>query len=502
MLFNSYIFLFLFFPLCFAGYEILKGRNVTLAKLWLIGFSFWFYGYFRISYLGIMVASILLNYGVFLCLKGSASASFGEDASGRFAEASEKKRKRIFAAGVGANLLLLFYYKYIDFLIENINLAFGADLPLLHILLPLGISFFTFQQISFLTDAYRRRLWDCSFVDYLLFVSFFPQLIAGPIVTQEEMLPQFQSIGRRKWQEEHFCRGIFIFVLGLAKKVLVADTFGGAVDAGYGMVEQLGGTDAFLVMIFYALQLYFDFSGYCDMAMGLGGMLGFEIPMNFNSPYKAANIIEFWKRWHITLSRFFTSHVYIPLGGNRGGRGKMYRNLLLVFLVSGVWHGAGWNYIVWGMLHGILYCATRWCQEKKWELRLPRGIKMAATFLFASGAFVFFRSESIPQALLLFERMGTGGFALPSDALAEAFRLDELWYVMKVLGLTEITYSRYLLMAVLAPIMLGVVFFGRNVHEMAEKTKLSVVSAAVTGVLFVWCVLSLSGVGRFLYFNF
>ena len=502
MLFNSYIFIFLFFPLCLLGFYGLRKVNSTWAKVWLIGFSLWFYGYFNIRYLCIMIFSILLNYGAYrLMLQADYKA-------GKAASATETfqflNKKAILITGVSANLLLLFYFKYFDFFIENMNVVFGTSVALRNIVLPLGISFFTFQQISFLADTYRGELNECSFVDYALFVSFFPQLIAGPIVTHDEMLPQFKEIGTKRFDEDNFCRGLFIFILGMGKKVLIADTFGVAVDAGYGMIEQLGSIDAVLVMLFYTLQLYFDFSGYCDMAIGIGKMMGIEIALNFNSPYKACNIIDFWKRWHITLSRFFTKNIYIPLGGNRRGNTRMYANLFLVFFFSGLWHGAGWNYILWGVMHGVLYCVTRWWQKRATAESVTRGkpIKVLLTFLYVNAAWVFFRSESIGQALAVFKRMFTGGIAIPSITITEAFNLDEFWYVLKVLHLTDFMYSKYILMVLFTIVILLVTFFGKNVHEMAKKWKMSWISAVALAVIFIWCVVSLSGVSTFLYFNF
>ena len=435
-----------------------------------------------------MIFSILVNFGIYQLIMHADSAM----KTGKI-----NKKKWILTAGVSVNLLLLFYFKYFGFFVENINAVFKTSFALQNILLPLGISFFTFQQISFLADAYRGELKQCGFVDYALFVSFFPQLIAGPIVTHDEMLPQFREIGKKRFDEDGFCRGLFIFVLGMGKKVLIADTFGIAVDSGYAAVAELGSIDAVLVMLFYTLQLYFDFSGYCDMAIGIGKMLGITIPINFNSPYKACNIIDFWKRWHITLSRFFTKNIYIPLGGNRKGNARMYANLFLVFLLSGIWHGAGWNYILWGVMHGVLYCITRWMQKRKMKTG-----NVFLTFLFVNIAWVFFRSESIGQACLLLKRIVTGGISVPMEAIADAFNLDEFWYVMKVLHLTDFSFSKYILMVVFTLAILLMVFFGKNVQELAQKWKLSAVSAVVIGVVFVWCVVSLSGVSTFLYFNF
>jgi len=260
--------------------------------------------------------------------------------------------------------------------------------------------------------------------------------------------------------------------------------------------------------------------------------MGIEIALNFNSPYKACNIIDFWKRWHITLSRFFTKNIYIPLGGNRKGNARMYANLFLVFFLSGLWHGAGWNYILWGVMHGVLYCITRWWQIRKKNKpnhriaasedgvqdaveaeqeqgRLRRvgsmvvhGINVFLTFLYVNAAWVFFRSESIEQAVIVFRRMFTGGIVLPVEAIYDAFNLDEFWYVIKVLHLTDFTYSKYILMVVFTIVILLVTFFGKNVQELAKKWRMSFVSAVVLAIVFVWCVVSLSGVSTFLYFNF
>ena len=532
MLFNSYIFIFLFFPLCLLGFYRIKQKNATAAKIWLTGFSLWFYGYFNLRYLLIMLFSILFNYGVYLLImRADSIAQMAKTTNTINTNNSVSKKgdtvisvlqnkKMIMLAGVGANLLLLFYFKYYDFFVENVNVIFGSSFALKNILLPLGISFFTFQQISFLVDTYRGELDDCGFVDYALFVSFFPQLIAGPIVTHDEMLPQFKAINTKKWDEEGFTRGLFIFVIGMGKKVLIADTFGNAVNAGFGMVDALGSVDAILVMIFYTLQLYFDFSGYCDMAIGIGKMLGIEIPLNFNSPYKATNIIDFWKRWHITLSRFFTKNIYIPLGGNRKGAARMYVNLFIVFFLSGIWHGAGWNFILWGVMHGVLYCVTRWWQihEKNRKASkqdagvtktksgivtsITNAFSILATFLYVNIAWVFFRSETISQAFAFLNRIFTGGIALPQKTIYDPFNLDEFWYVMKILHLTNFSFSNYILMIVFTIVILLVTFFGKNVHEMAKAWKQSWISAVALAIVFIWCVVSLSGVSTFLYFNF
>lgn len=556
MLFNSYIFVFIFFPICLVGYHILREKQATLAKVWLTCFSLWFYGYFHLQYLLIMVGSILVNYGLYLLLMRYST---------------RKKQQRLYLAfGVVLNLSVLFYFKYVDFLIGNMNYLFGKDWPLLHIMLPLGISFFTFQQISFLADTYRGELKGCSFVDYALFVSFFPQLIAGPIVTHEEMLLQFANIGKNipaeaillkdeakaegleltrqkktydsdkiespNWTS-YTIEGLTLFILGLSKKVLIADTFGVAVDYVYADVFARNSFESLLVVLFYTLQLYFDFSGYCDMAIGIGKMLGIYIPVNFNSPYKAVNIIDFWKRWHITLSRFFTKNIYIPLGGNRKGPVRMYCNLFLVFFLSGLWHGAGWNFILWGVMHGVLYVLTRaWQKHKKMQtLKQTENLKTGEstedykltttrvgnvkngstkwwngkrtlgtvfTFLYVNIAWVYFRAASITEANQIFKNIFAGNFTKPVDAFLDAFNLSEFWYPMKVLHITNLPNSKSYLMIAFTLVTLGMVFFGKNAKTISESSKPTILNACLLAVLFVWCVLSLSGVSTFLYFNF
>ena len=429
--------------------------------------------------------------------------------------------------GVLANLLVLFYFKYFDFFLENVNVLFGSSFELRNILLPLGISFFTFQQISFLVDTYRGELEKVSFVDYALFVSFFPQLIAGPIVVHEEMLPQFERIGKddrdRKEKIEIFTRGIYVFVLGLSKKVLVADTFGKAVDMAYANVAGMNALESFLTVIFYALQLYFDFSGYCDMAKGIAGMFGMRIANNFNSPYKASNIVDFWKRWHITLSRFFTQNLYIPLGGNRKGELRMYLNYILVFFLSGIWHGAGWNFVLWGMLHGVMYIITKWwlIGKKKKSLstqesgsgnvksrnryrksKVIKGISCMFTFMYVSMAWVYFRAGSVEQGNMLLSNIVKKPWMLPGSGFAQCFNLGEFWYILKILKIAAMPYAEYYLMVIFTVVIMVITFLGKNVDELVEDFKPGIRNAMMTAILFIWCVVSLSGVSTFLYFNF
>ena len=333
MLFNSYIFILCFFPLCLLGYFFLnKLKCYKLSLLLLLGMSLWFYGYFNPSYLLIILGSILVNY--MLCVLFRLSMPKGI-------------KKLVLAVGISLNVLLLFYYKYYDFFVSNINALFASDFALKHLLLPLGISFFTFQQISFVIDSYRGEVNKYSMLEYACFVTYFPQLIAGPIVTHDELVPQLLDQEKKQFNWDNFSRGLYIFALGLSKKVLLADTFGNAVNWGWSNLLSLNSPSAILVVLSYTIQIYFDFSGYCDMAIGIGRMMNIDLPLNFNSPYKAITIRDFWKRWHMTLTRFLTKYIYIPLGG-RGTMLKTCRNTMIVYLVSGLWHGANWTFILWG----------------------------------------------------------------------------------------------------------------------------------------------------------
>ena len=507
MLFQSYIFVFVFLPVSLGGYYLAGRIGDKAAKLWLVAVSFWFYGSFRLEYLLLLAAGMLLNYGIALGIRRKEKA--GMRAGG------------LLAAGIAADLAALGYFKYMDFFIENWNHASGMDLPLLRVALPVGVSFFTFQQISYLADCYKGEIEGGGFLDYMLSIVYFPKLVEGPLVMYAEWAPQLAGAGKKKLDAERLMRGICLFVMGMMKKVVLADTFGGAVDYGYSNLEIMHGWDALLLVVFYALQLYFDFSGYCDMARGIGKMLGIEIPVNFDSPYQATNIVVFWKRWHITLNRFFTKYVYIPLGGNRRGQARMYLNLMIVFLLSGLWHGAGWNYIVWGAMHGVLYVITRFWQRRAkhdsgvindatekmplWyriKNRFVTIMSQIMLFAYVSIAWVYFRAQDIAQANRLLAVVLKGNMQKISLDMAECFQLDEFWYVLKVLHLDHMTYSRYILMMGILAAGLYLAMAGPNAALRMERIKYRAGSAVVLTVLMVWSILTFSGVSTFLYFNF
>ncbi len=331
---------------------------------------------------------------------------------------------------ITANLGLLAYYKYADFFILSANHMLGSAVPLLNIALPIGISFFTFTQIAFLADAYQGKANEFRFTYYVLFVTYFPHLIAGPVLHHKEMMPQFDIDRNYRPRVSNFQIGLTIFIIGLCKKVLIADSLAGyaapvfAPGANPGLFVAWGG------LLAYSFQLYFDFSGYSDMAIGLSRLFGIKLPLNFNSPYKAANITDFWRRWHMTLSRFLRDYLYIPLGGNRNGLGRSKINLLITMLLGGLWHGAGWTFIVWGGLHGVFLVINHAWQEIKARLDWGHGGRMGTvaavllTFLCVNIAWVFFRAPDIDTAFSVLRGIaGLNGAAIPDAILV---RLDAI----------------------------------------------------------------------------
>ncbi|MBE5883579.1 MAG: MBOAT family protein [Lachnospiraceae bacterium] len=483
MLFNSYIFILLFLPLCLIGYFTLNHfKKYSLGQLFLLGMSLWFYAYFNARYLFIILASILINYGAYLLIRRCRGT---------------RRSKAVMIAGVAINVGILLYFKYMDFFIGNVNALFKTDFNLLNILLPLGISFFTFQQISFIVDAYREEIPDYGFLHYASFVAYFPQLIAGPIVKHDELVPQFMDVDKKKFNADNFAQGIYIFTFGLAKKVLLADTFGSVVTYGFTTLNQLGSVSALLVVLSYTIQIYFDFSGYCDMAIGIGKMMNIDLPVNFNSPYKALTITEFWDRWHMTLTRFFTKYVYIPLGGNRKGKLRTYVNVLIVFLISGFWHGASWNFVFWGLCHGVFVVITR--AFKSFFDKLHPAFNWLITFAFVNITWVFFRAETFSQALALLKALFSWNFTF-DPLFMEMFRLAELKKLLAVFGI-EAMYPPFLIMAFF--LVAFVLILGcRNAYERMQRFKPTMLNLLTTIFLFTWCVFSFAGISTFLYFNF
>lgn len=483
MLFNSYEFIFLFLPITLIIYFWLNKYNKNrLAKAWLVIASLYFYSYFHKSYLILITISILVNYYIGQKLSNDKYNII--------------QRKIFLIIGIVFNLGGLGYFKYYDFFVSNINIVLGTNLPLLHILLPLGISFFTFQQLSFVIDSYKRYHLSYDFLDYCLFVTFFPQLIAGPIVLPTEMLSQFEAEENKKINWENMNKGLYVFSIGLAKKVIIADTIANFANAGFDMMNKLNFIEAWLTSISYTLQLYFDFSGYCDMAMGIGLMFNIILPANFNSPYKSTNIQEFWKRWHMTLGRFMTNYLYIPLGGNRKGEVKTLRNLFIVFLASGIWHGAGWNFVIWGILHGICILIHRiWKNSGR---KLNKIVGWLITMNLVNIFWIFFRAETVSSAMKVIQGM---------------FDINNFYYISvnmnKVGEITKfyreiINETSYLgnKMDILILLISTIIIFEKNTQKKLIKFEPRYKYLVITLVNLNLSLLLLERVKVFLYFNF
>ena len=410
MLFNSFAFIFMFLPIVLVGFFALARFSHRLAAGWLTLASLVYYGWWDPGYVALLLASIGVNYSL-----GTRIA--------RMHEAGQRSRgKRLLLLAIAANLVLLGYYKYATFLVGNVQTLFGHAGPLPEIILPLGISFFTFTQIAFLVDAHRGLARDYSLTHYTLFVTYFPHLIAGPILHHREMMPQFDRRATYVPNWDNIAVGLTMFIFGLFKKTVIADDMAGFASPAFNAAAagtQLTLLEAWGASLAYTFQIYFDFSGYTDMALGASRMFGIVLPLNFRSPYKARSIIDFWRRWHITLSRFLRDYVYIPLGGNRKTELRRYQNLLLTMLIGGLWHGAGWTFMFWGALHGVyLVINHAWRSLRRhFDLASPPGARVLATlttFIAVVVAWVFFRAADFTTAVSIVAGMaGQHGVVLP-----------------------------------------------------------------------------------------
>jgi alginate O-acetyltransferase complex protein AlgI len=473
MLFNSYVFIFAFWPITVVVYFLLnRFRFIFAAKCWLALSSLFFYSWWNISYLPLMLGSITFNYlvGRLLQAAGPAASEQLEDQTLR----RIRLRKTLLILGITGNLLLLAYYKYADFFLTNVSELTGHEFPLLGLILPLGISFFTFTQIAYLVDAYRSKAREYNVVSYVLFVTFYPHLIAGPILHHSEMMPQFDRIRSKIWNWRNASKGIYIFCIGLFKKVVIADTF--AEYANDGFAGAVHFVDSWVASLSYTFQLYYDFSGYTDMAIGAALLFNIKLPQNFNSPYKAHSIQDFWRRWHMTLSRFLRDYIYIPLGGNRHGEFKMLRNLVITFLLGGLWHGAGWTFLFWGFLHGFGQVIHRFWG--KLGIKMPHWLAWFITFMFINVTWVFFRAKDWAESIRILKGMtGLSGITLS--------------------GIT--TLAPILLLIV---IFLPIVVFAPNSSEKMENLRPTLRTALFIAILFIVSLLYFNRISEFLYFNF
>jgi len=506
MLFNSFSFLLGFLPLTLIGYFLLARRNPAWGIAWLALASLFFYGWWDVRYVPLLLGSIVANYGCAQAIR----------------RAQGRARNWWLGGAVAANLVLLGYYKYANFFYTSLT---GQHADVLQVVLPIGISFFTFTQIAFLVDTARGFVQEGRFIHYLLFVTYFPHLVAGPVLHHKEMMPQFADPRNALPRADNFSVGATIFIIGLAKKTLLADTLAPYANALFAAPGEPTLLMAWGGVLAYSFQLYFDFSGYSDMAIGLSRMFGVHLPLNFNSPYKALNIVEFWRRWHMTLSRFLRDYLYIPLGGNRHGAVRAKVNLMVTMLLGGLWHGASWNFVLWGGLHGAYLVIAHAWQMLKARLGWHGGGRAGAvaawalTFIAVAYAWVFFRAADLPSALRIVAGMsGQYGVALP-DAIGA--RLGGLHDALAALGIkwtlggaTQFveTWCWVLVAALVA-------FCAPNTQQImhrfepaldhdgtAAPARLAWLPAPrpalATGMLAVLCLLALSRPSEFLYFQF
>jgi len=487
VLFNSYTFVFLFLPITVIGYGLLTrvaGRRPSIA--WLVGASLFYYGWWQPKYLALLLPSVLVNYGI-----GLAIARIPRG----------RQRRALLATGIAGNLGLLGYFKYFNFFVTTINAVADTGVSTASIVLPLAISFFTFQQIAYLADVYSGKAEEYSLLDYALFVCFFPQLIAGPIVHHGEMLPQFSRRSRYRLNDEDFSVGVTMFAIGLFKKVVIADTVATFASPIFTAAEA-GGPLAFWLAwqgaLAYTIQLYFDFSGYSDMAIGAARLFGIKLPLNFDSPYKARNISDFWRRWHMTLSRFLRDYLYIPLGGNRKGKSRRYVNLMITMLLGGLWHGAGWTFVFWGLLHGLYLCINHAYRAlirghgfARNDSFLVKALYTGITFLSVVVAWVFFRAESFAGATTVLRGMVDVTTINTNPPNIEAWR----WLAV-ALSIALFAPNSQELLSQYDPVL--------SVHPTARKLawRPNMKWAIFTATIAVYGILQISKASEFIYYQF
>ena len=529
VLFNSYIFIFGFLPIVLAGHALLRGSPTVFWPIaWLVVASLVYYAWWRPEYLLLLLFSVTVNFGLGkLIIDGGLSRS---------------RARAVLTAGIIFNLCLLGYFKYAGFFVANVDDFFGAQWVVPNIILPIGISFITFQKIAFLVDAYRGLVRNFTPLNYTFFVTFFPQLIAGPITHHSEIMPQIGPSQRRDIAAD-LAVGISIFVVGLFKKVVIADSLAIYADAGYAMLREgrpLDHASAWVTVLCYSFQLYYDFSGYSDMAIGLARMFGFRLPVNFYSPYKSTSIIDFWRRWHITLSQFLRDYLYIPLGGNRRGPVRRYVNLGIVMLLGGLWHGANWTFVVWGAVHGLMLAlnhawrAIPFSNSFVFKTRPAERIATFTTFVAVTLAWVPFRANSLADAKTMMSYLWTnlagrdglaslwGSIESQFGELKYVFTLTDEWFRPRDLW-PSVLPANYLATETrplgLLLLCLGVATFAMpNTYQIFGRfepalglpeetpygalTRLDWRVSLIIAAMFVFSVLQLSHVSPFLYYQF
>ena len=490
MIFNSYVFVLFFVPLVVAVYHFINSRGAyTKAKAFLLAASLFFYARDNLHALIVLILSIIINYCICRFL---SKAGY-----------SPLIRRFLLAAGIILDISLLIYFKYLGFFAGILNKFLNSGFNIGNILLPLGISYYTFSQISCLVDHYREPDTDHSLLDYALYVTFFPKITVGPIALAGDLIPQFNDPLRKKYNPDKLAGGLVVFTTGLAKKVLLADNLAPYVTWGYLNIGELGPVNALIVMLSFTMQVYFDFSGYCDMAKGICLMINIDLPDNFLSPYTAESVADFWKKWHITLTGFFTKYVYIPLGGNRKGRVRTYINMFIIFFLSGLWHGASYNFIVWGLIHGTGISLSKLLKDKM--EKLPRFVRQAGTFVFVNITWVFFRAETLTDAVSFFRQFVNFkkipvNIELVAKATPDEMQLIQ-WLILNS-GNRPPYLSGCVIIIGFLLICTFISMYCKNSTVRLKTLKLRGLTVATTVIMLVMSILSLSGVTEFIYENF
>lgn len=473
MVFNSYLFILAFLPIALLTYHLAARQSMTFGRGVLIALSAVFYALSGWKTFLFLLTDVIINLGFAQAIQ----------------RADGKRRTILLTIAVVLNVASLGLLKYADFAIGNINALFGTDLAELRLFVPLGLSFFTFSQIAYLVSLSRNQLADKSILGQVLFIVYFPKLLMGPIADPAKFESEVRVyVGLNS---QHLASGIRLFAIGLVKKVILADCLADAVNYGFGHIAALTSADLILVMLAYTFQLYFDFSGYTDMALGVSRMFGIELPINFDSPYKALSIRDFWKRWHLSLTKFLTTYVYFPLGGSKRGVGRTYLNILIVFLVSGIWHGSNWTFIIWGLLHGLLMVRDRLME--RFDEKLPRLLRWSLTFVVINFLWALFRANDLSEFIAFVSRLGANTWTVSTELLASIASVE--FDVVTSFGLT-CSGALCPLLIVSAVICL---FFTNATRQTFKPTMFS---AVYTAILLFWGIVSLGGEAKFLYFNF
>ena len=482
MQFNSYEFILLYLPIIVLLYFGANRIKPVLGKLVLIAASVVFYAYGRMNMLIYLGVSMFINYCAALLIRKY-----------------KVRNKAMLALPIAVNAGLLLYFKYMNFAITNINLLFGRSLALREIILPLGISFYTFQQIAYIVATARGELADNSLIDYLAYILYFPKLVMGPIIDPVDFMTQLNQEERKHINIDHIAVGVKLFSLGLVKKVLLADTFSKGASWVYANLDQATAVDCILLILFYTFEIYFDFSGYSDMAVGVSSMINIDLPQNFDSPYKAISIRDFWKRWHMSLTKFLTKYIYIPLGGSRKGELFTYINTLIVFLVSGLWHGANWTFILWGLLHGLLSCLDR--MFNKFEEKIFMPVRWLCTFVLVSVLWLLFSAESVAQWGQVLTKILFMQNTAVSEGLLSAFELSEQQFLYNTFGLQYLSSSvrgLNMILFILAAFIICLV----PENNYRNNDHLHPVMMLVAALTFVWGIICLGSESVFVYFGF